>query len=204
VAALLSAPVDGFLDSVAVGLLTGIAASLITWWLLTFAIRPKLALSPNIAVAGPNDFRIKFQNVGSRDAHDVSVSIYLMFAGSAPDDLPTGLCLRSRWLPTLRSRKAPRGQEWWSRIRPEDVSAGQLQAYKELLPPKDFLAISTNQGFDVLGLLNSVPPGGLWIEARVSAADHISNSRSTVDRTYQATDFCSGEFRIGDLTVLSR
>lgn len=194
----------GFLDNVAVGLLTGIAASLITWWLLTFAIRPKLALSPNIAVAGTNDFRIKFQNIGSRDAHDVSVSIYLMFAGSTPDDLPTGLCLRSRWLPTLRGQKAPRGQEWWSRIRPEDVSAGQLQAYKDLLPPQDFLAIATNQGFDVLGLLQSVPPGGIWIEARVSAADHISSSRSTVDRTYQATDFCSGVFGVGGLAVLSR
>ncbi|WP_431245318.1 hypothetical protein [Leifsonia xyli] len=190
----------GLTLNVAIGLVTGVASALASWWMLTRLLRPKLEWRAGVArYRLPNDpeekfrYQVAIDNPSRRDAVDVNLTLRLRLPNVVRQKSVEVLPLKTESIPIVGSKKAVR-----SRIRFEMVDDETRRRFATLLPEPFREQWAAAEPIDLKELMLAVPGSSLTVWA-------FGSDRYTWARAVASASFAVGEIRdVNDARELPR
>jgi hypothetical protein len=179
---------------IVLGVVTGIASSIIFWFLQFRVFRTKLKISPTIArytyVRGGIRNQLKIRNVSRRDVVEVSVTIRAILPGLVRPTSQTVITLGEWRRPVLKKRDEVQYQ-----VRPEFMPEDEHARHTRNLPLEMVEAIKAAEPVDLIDFLNLAPES--YIEVYVFGTDAVSGARGFAAQRITAQEVRSGAFLPG-------
>lgn len=184
---------DTFLGIV-LAVVTGIASSIIFWFLQFRIFRTKLEISPTIAhyTYTPDETRnqLKIRNMSSRDVVEVSITIRAVIPGLVRPSSQAVMTLGEWRRPVLRKR-----DEVQYRVRPEFMPDDEQARYARYLPPE---MVSAMRAAEPINLIEFLQLGtDSFIEVYVFGTDAVSGARGFAEQTITLQSVQPGAFLPG-------
>lgn len=181
---------------VVVGLLTGVASSFGVWWFLSHAATANLRLAPQLAHAGPGDYRVRLANVGSRAALEVRLVVQLWIPNLEAGTPRSVIYLKDLFLPVL-----PPNTYSWHSVRTDTMPTEVFQMYGDLLPGDLVSSWRSAAPTDFGPVFDLDPDGGVSIRIFAFGTDQFSGSRVAVDTEIFRGDVREGVFAKDSLEI---
>ena len=176
---------------IVLGVVTGVAASVIFWYLQFRVFRTKLQISPTIArythAQGGIRNQVKIRNSSRRDIVELSVTMRATLPGLVRPHSAAVITLGEWRRPILKRR----GEVQYG-VRPELMAEAEQARFARYLPLDMATAIAAAEAVDLIEFLG-LSEGSL-IEVYVFGTDALSGARGFATQMFSAREVCPGEF----------
>lgn len=179
---------------IVLGVATGVAASVIFWFLQFRVFRTKIRVSPTIArysyQRGGTRCQVKIRNASRRDVIELSVTMRAVMPGLTRRGSPAVLTLGEWTRPLLRGE-----DEVQYLVRPESMSDDERSRHARFLPSSIVDAIAAREPVDLIDFLKLAD--GSYIEVFAFGTDALSGARGFAIAQYGINAVVPGEFLSG-------
>ena len=173
---------------------TGIASSIIFWFLQFRVFRTKLEIGPTIAhyayTRGGTRNQLKIRNMSGRDVVEVSVTIRVVIPGLVRPSSQAVITLGEWRRPILRKR-----DEVQYLVRPEFMPDDEQARYARYLPAHMVSAMRSAESIDLIEFLQLGT--GAFVEVYVFGTDAVSGARGFAAQTIALEGIQPGAFLPG-------